>query len=90
MLIMKFQESPGGEDVISHLLPSALTMRSGGVSCTSRCSSGCWWLDGVLLVAWGLESLLCIPAEDQAAADSGSATALLEFSTGHFFVSFVT
>lgn len=89
MLITKLQESPGGGDVISHLLPTALTMRSGSISCTGRCSSGCWWLDGVLLMAWGLESLLCVPGEGQAAADTGSATALLEFSTGHFFVSFV-
>lgn len=88
MLTMKSQGSPGGEDVTLHLLHSALTMRSGSVSCTARCSSGCWWLDSVLLMAWGLESPL-FPVEGQPAAETGSATALLVFSTGHSFVSFI-
>lgn len=74
MLITKFQESPGGENVISHLLPPALTMRSDSVSFTVTCSSGCWWLDSTRCMTRALDSLLCLPAEGQAAADAGMVT----------------
>jgi len=76
MLIMKFQESPGGENVISHLLPPDLTMRSDGISFTVTCSSCCWWLDIMLCMTCVLDSLLCVPAEGQAAADTDTVTVL--------------
>lgn len=64
MLMMKFQESPGGENVISHLLPPALTMRSDSISFAVTCTSVCWWLDGTTCAR---DSVLCVPAENQPA-----------------------
>lgn len=73
MLITKFQESPGGRDVISYLLPSAVTMRSGSISCTARYSSAYWWLGRVLFFFFSPDPEI-MPVEGQAAADTGSAT----------------
>lgn len=69
--MMKFQESPGGENVISHLLPPALTMRSDSVSFAVMYTPGCWRLDGTTCAR---DFVLCVPAEHQAAADTETVT----------------